>query len=64
MQNDKYADLKNNAVDDLSKLLGVKVSPRTHKQIVDFCVKRDWNMSKFIRRALDDQMALVMKEGR
>ena len=53
--------------EDLSKkenktmLVGFNVTPTRKAEIIAFCEKRKWPMSEFLRRAVEDTMAKVIK---
>lgn len=47
---------------ELTKLIGFKVSDKKHDEIFMFCADRDWNVSKFIRHAIEESMTKVIKE--
>ena len=45
-----------------TKYLGQRVTPSRHDKVVEFVEKRDWDMSKFLQRAIDESMAKVIDE--
>lgn len=49
---------------ELTRMMGFKVSDTKHDEILKFCAERDFNMSKFIRYAIDESMKKIIKEGK
>ncbi len=43
------------------KMLGFKVDEEFHDKVVRFCNERNWNMSKFMRQAMEESISKVEK---
>lgn len=52
-------DLSNKRKD---KTLAFKVTDEFHTEVKQFCDDREWNMSRFLERAVAESMARVVKK--